>query len=898
MHAPWILGFCLVRDIDSDLQAVAFCAALLTAFGAPAHLVRRFVTAFDPLACAMALDAILPLVSSEKTTTETLPNMHPHPKTSTLLLDFSSSASLTSAGVSAILVAALVLPKRVYVELDLRLCPRLTALSLERREWQLFLDGRVTDHPSTPCSHVVGLALDACPLRSIHSSVLSRMMHLQWISLRATHIRSLFRAGEIVHNLSSLRRVLFSGSCVDDTLFDNLRCCNASDIKETDNLTVSQFPSGEHFDRWKSFPSNRHRVPTCMTFSVVPFCLRLAEMRKLVHSGPFILDSVGHAEFNLNYQDLFPSFTPASKSRHFRKFMIAAACPNLDWIDGQVVDSLEIENARKYIDAHFEGCTFNSTDACVPSALNSSSVLNLLRVRELGLSNHPSVPDQRRGSGSKGHRPLKRKRTTVWSSRQSAPNVSAALDAAGLSLSRNSNLSPSDSVILALTAISSRQNSPESKSTEHMRRIEQAMLNEFDAYTQPKSICNHNQHPIGRTSKSHFREGSFERIVGSALITRFGTPKLEYFVQHIDFPTQFEYNPGKPAELVYGTALGYLVVMDEETGLVRGCCSVGGGAGYRSPGDFIQRQSRLNHYGQRGWGNISDGNPIVNGQDLRPRERLEVFGISWLNQRTDLFLSGTHEEGRIHLYNVDWMSNGKNGGCVQVCDSFEKLTSIHSNADDRAFAVSGLSPHVGLFDMGTGKRLEMMRHCHSDSINVIKFANHNPNVLITSSFDRFVRKWDLRERRPNGARRPIFSTVSPSDNIAVSFSPDDERLLVSALDNDVRQYCAYDGRLLFKFDMPQTGSDFNFTRSYYMNGGNYVVSGSCNESVVRVYNARNGKCVTEVDMDERFVPPGSSLCVQTLRGNPLRPYSFCALLFSKDRPLHKMMASVDLRSRW
>lgn len=47
-------------------------------------------------------------------------------------------------------------------------------------------------------------------------------------------------------------------------------------------------------------------------------------------------------------------------------------------------------------------------------------------------------------------------------------------------------------------------------------------------------------------------------------------------------------------------------------------------------------------------------------------------------------------------------------------------------------------------------------------------------------------------------------------------------LLTSAVDNEIKQYLAVDGRLHMDLDVPKTGLEENFTRSYYTSSGRYV----------------------------------------------------------------------------
>ncbi len=203
----------------------------------------------------------------------------------------------------------------------------------------------------------------------------------------------------------------------------------------------------------------------------------------------------------------------------------------------------------------------------------------------------------------------------------------------------------------------------------------------------------------------------------------------------------------------------------------------------------------------------------------------------------------------------------------------------------------------GYNDLETGKRVERIRNCHMDHINVLKFANCNPHIFVTSSFDKCVKKWDLRESRPGGSRRPIFERRSETGNVMVCFSPDDEYLLVSAINNEVLQYTASDGRLERSFDIPKSKNNHNYTRSYYMNGRDYIISGSCTEDVVRVYNARTGQFFKEVDMDNRRGSRDRTIYVQSLRANPRYQFSFSALLSLHGNSPYLIIARTDLHSR-
>lgn len=234
---------------------------------------------------------------------------------------------------------------------------------------------------------------------------------------------------------------------------------------------------------------------------------------------------------------------------------------------------------------------------------------------------------------------------------------------------------------------------------------------------------------------------------------------------------------------------------------------------------------------------------------------------------------------------------------IKTFDSFDQLTSLHVNSTDDQFLASGYSRDVALYDIGSGARLQLFNNIHAEPINVAKFACHSPFLFATSSFDRCVKMWDVRQN----PMRPCFTASSSRGNVMVCFSPDDMYLLVSAVDNEVylltvyyvslctfvpvspslskmltfkcyqvKQLSAADGRLHMNFEIASTGSAHNYTRSYYMNGRDYVVSGSCDEHVVRICCAQTGKRLRDIYLDVRhlllfrfFSPLAKCLCFST-----------------------------------
>lgn len=151
----------------------------------------------------------------------------------------------------------------------------------------------------------------------------------------------------------------------------------------------------------------------------------------------------------------------------------------------------------------------------------------------------------------------------------------------------------------------------------------------------------------------------------------------------------------------------------------------------------------------------------------------------------------------------------------------EELTSIHCNCDDRFMVASGYTKDVQIFDIATGQVSRVYKQIHEDHINISRFANHLPNILLTCSFDNTLKMWDTRDHY----QVPIYSLQSEAGNVMVCFSPNDQYFLASAIDNEVKQYCTVDGRLDLSYNIKPVGSNINYTRSYYGNDGQIIISG-------------------------------------------------------------------------
>ncbi|CAK4891767.1 unnamed protein product [Aphanomyces euteiches] len=299
-------------------------------------------------------------------------------------------------------------------------------------------------------------------------------------------------------------------------------------------------------------------------------------------------------------------------------------------------------------------------------------------------------------------------------------------------------------------------------------------------------------------------------------------------------PRQFEYHPTDPSLLVFGTFSGQVVVWNHALNKV--------------------------HY-------------VSKAHQLNPSE--QVLGLSWLhsNSHSDKFVVGT-QKGTITACS---MNTGAHGAPFSP---FPHLSSIHVNMNDQYVLVSGQSHSVRVYDLDTGQIVREFDEIHEKEINLSRFANLSPNLFATCSFDKAVKLWDMRCR----AGVPIYTCTSSGENLTICFSLDDQRLLVSAVDDEFKQYSLLNGRLDWGVGPQHFKNKPIYSRSYYTSSGNLILSGSTDHSVVRMYCSHTGRLLHgSIQYSGR---KHAALHTQSLRANPHDELKFCALVSYADASFH------------
>jgi len=90
------------------------------------------------------------------------------------------------------------------------------------------------------------------------------------------------------------------------------------------------------------------------------------------------------------------------------------------------------------------------------------------------------------------------------------------------------------------------------------------------------------------------------------------------------------------------------------------------------------------------------------------------------------------------------------GGDMDMDDNADYILELEPNFDGSLVAVSLSSQGVGIHDAETLAEVARLEGLHSSRINGIKFMRQHPHTFVTSSEDKHVRVWDLRQPREAG----------------------------------------------------------------------------------------------------------------------------------------------------
>ncbi len=271
-------------------------------------------------------------------------------------------------------------------------------------------------------------------------------------------------------------------------------------------------------------------------------------------------------------------------------------------------------------------------------------------------------------------------------------------------------------------------------------------------------------------------------------------------------------------------------------------------------------------------------------EHLGSNSRDTILGLCWLKVHGNRFISGSGK-GRVCCVDINDLDDIK----IREFPTFDRLTSVHTNCTNSWLLLSGYSQGVSLYDLETAKVIREFTDIHSDHINISRFCNTSPYIFSTSSFDGTIKTWDLRLPGPPNQKSkhwipesPQYESCGPINTlrcntgiVTIHFSADDAFLIASARDNEINQFSFANGTLNFRYNIPSTGLDDNFTRAYFTASGRYTLTGACEESNVKFLCSYTGELLETVDIYPN--KRDQSLYIQSLRGSPRNDGQFCVL---------------------
>lgn len=217
-------------------------------------------------------------------------------------------------------------------------------------------------------------------------------------------------------------------------------------------------------------------------------------------------------------------------------------------------------------------------------------------------------------------------------------------------------------------------------------------------------------------------------------------------------------------------------------------------------------------------------------------------------------------------------------------------TSLAVSCDNALFSACAGS-EFSLHDALTGATVRRYTAPHNgNTVNITRFANTMPSVFASCSLERTVALWDARVQSPT----PVLTINSAEENIVLSFSPDDSRLLISGAANSVWQVSTLTGAFHSEVELPFGDAPRArfYTRAYYGNGGETIVTGASESDLLSVADADTGALIDCV----RLAPAAQSgaLHVQSLRANPLRRNRAATILITAGAVQSAELFEIDL----